>query len=823
MSSRGVKHPMLWVAVAFASGIVTARWLPVPLAPGLAGGLILALVALGAPAIRAWLIWPLLFVAGSLALSWQTAPLHPGDLRRQLGTQPLLAQVRGQVADSPSLRVAERAGRERLHTLAQVDVSAWRTNGGWQPAFGRVLVTTPGGIPPGFHAGTRVELQGVISPPPVASGPGLFDYREHLQWMGIHYQLRLRSTNDWQCLKGATQPDVPLCERFLDWAQATISRGLPQTDQALELLWAMTLGWKTGLRNEVVEPFMLTGTMHVFAISGLHIALLAAILLACLRAVRVPRLLCGLVVIPGLWFYTGATGWQSSAIRSALMTTVVVAGWSLRRPSNLLNSLMAAAFAILVWDPRQLFQPGFQLSFFVVLSLALLLPPVSRLVLKPLEPDPLLPASLIPTWKRRAQVPLRWLLASVATSLAAWVGSLPIIAWYFHLLTPVSLLANVVVVPLSSLALMCNLGSLLCGSWLAPCAVLFNHSAWFFMRCMMVFSEGCARLPLASFNLPAPHPAQILAWYLLVLAAVTGWIWRTDRRRYALPAAIVLCLVCVIPYLWPERDTRLFILPSQGSSAILVRQPGGTLLVDAGRAESYAFLVKPFLRAQGVNRLAAVAASHGDIRHVGGVLPASREFTTREVVTSRARSRSPVYRQLLAELERDPARWRQVGDGDQVAGWRVLHPGVRPLGGSADDHPLVLFRACGAPRVLLLSDLTQRGQNELLATHPNLRAEVVIAGLPSQGEALSPSLLEYLQPKLIVVQDDGHPSGNRAPLRLRQRLSQLGLPVYYTSDTAVLEIRFTATGPVALPTIPPTPDAEAVGTDREEDGPSSPD
>jgi len=123
----------------------------------------------------------------------------------------------------------------------------------------------------------------------------------------------------------------------------------------------------------------------------------------------------------------------------------------------------------------------------------------------------------------------------------------------------------------------------------------------------------------------------------------------------------------------------------------------------------------------------------------------------------------------------------------------------------------------------LLSDLTARGQNELLAAHPNLHAEVVIAGLPSQGEALSPGFLECLQPKLIVVQDDGHPSGSRAPLPLRERLSQSGIATYYTSDTAVLEIRLTAAGAVALPTIPQVPDAEAVGTDLQDDDPPGPD
>src|SRR5437763_1835275 len=114
---------------------------------------------------------------------------------------------------------------------------------------------------------------------------------------------------------------------------------------------------------------MRSGTMHIFAISGLHIALIAAILVGVLRLFMLPRSACALVVLPLIWAYTGITGWQASAIRSTIMTSVVVAGWLIHRPSNLLNSLAGAALIILIWDPQQLFRAGFQLSFLVALSL----------------------------------------------------------------------------------------------------------------------------------------------------------------------------------------------------------------------------------------------------------------------------------------------------------------------------------------------------------------------------------------------------------------------------------------------------------------------
>jgi competence protein ComEC len=115
----------------------------------------------------------------------------------------------------------------------------------------------------------------------------------------------------------------------------------------------MTLGWRTALTEDVSRSFVESGTMHVFAISGLHIALLAGVMVAMLRLCRVDRSIAGGVVVPALWFYVAATGWQPSAVRSAVMTTVVVGSWMLRRPGDGLNSLALAAVIILVADPGQ--------------------------------------------------------------------------------------------------------------------------------------------------------------------------------------------------------------------------------------------------------------------------------------------------------------------------------------------------------------------------------------------------------------------------------------------------------------------------------------
>jgi competence protein ComEC len=251
----------------------------------------------------------------------------------------------------------------------------------------------------------------------------------------------------------------------LNWSKRTLALGLPVEDEPLRLLWAMTLGWRTAFTGDISEPFLRAGTMHLFAIDGLRIALISGMLVALLRVLQISRAWCGCVAIPPIWFYTAATGWESSAIRASVMMTIVIGGWALKRPGDLINSLAAAAFIILLWEPRQLFEASFQLSFFVVLVIGLLTPPLNRISDRLLQPDPLLPDGLLPHWRRALIATLRLLARYGSLSFAAWVGSIPLSARYFHLFSPVSTPANIVAVPLGTLALMSNLGALVCGGW----------------------------------------------------------------------------------------------------------------------------------------------------------------------------------------------------------------------------------------------------------------------------------------------------------------------------------------------------------------------
>ena len=786
-----MKRPLVPVALCYAAGLLLAEAFQPPL-------LVLFIIAFALLACtlvwsraRFLLLWPLVALVAWTNLVSRTAIVSPYDLRQVAGDRAAYVTVRGTLSETPSLRVFERDEQESFRSVAEVSVI--RLNGGtnWQPAAGHIIVTTPGELARDFFSGQPVEITGVLSPPPRPVAAGLFDYRAYLARQGIYYQFKASSTNEWRVvLPGLTAP--PFTDRFLAWARRTLARGLPAPpdDEPLRLMWAMTLGWKTALTNEVNEPFMRSGTMHIFAISGLHIALIAGILVALLRVLQVSRTWCGVVVIPLIWFYTAATGWQPSAIRSTVMMTIIIGGWALRRPSDLLNSLAAAGFIILLWEPQQLFQASFQLSFFVVLSIALFMPPLENIRDRLMRVDPLLPPELLPRWQRVLRPALRWGLTCLATSLAAWLGSLPLTAYYFHLFSPVTLLANLVIVPLSSLALMSNLGSLICGGWLPWATELFNHSGWFWMWAMIQVSRWSTQLPGAFFYIPSPSFLTFVVYYGLLVGTLSGWLLVRQRRAWAVTGVLVIGALYGWRWHHARSEFEVTVLPLNGGHSVFANGPGRQedWLIDCGNSNAVEFVMKPFLRAQGVNRLPRLVLTHGDLRHIGGAEPINELFGVGEILTSSVPFRSSTYRRILAKLEHPPHHHTIINRGDETGVWRVLHPDPTQRFPQADDGALVLLGKFHQTRILLLSDLGRPGQESLMASGQDLRADIVVAGLPEQAEPVCDALLAAVEPKILIVADSEFPATKRASPRLCERLAARGIPVFYTRKSGAVTI-----------------------------------
>ncbi|HWF18333.1 MAG TPA: ComEC/Rec2 family competence protein, partial [Verrucomicrobiae bacterium] len=751
------KRPLIAVALFYVAGILLAQ-LPILLLPLFLIAFTLIVLFAFWTAARPALLCALIILAGWLNLAERTAVLSPYDLRKIVASREELASVRGKLIETPYHRVHEIKDNEIWSSMARMEVSAIRIGeSGWQPAHGSIVTSTKEFLPDQFFAGQIVEATGVLRK---ARGPvaeGLFDYGKFLEHQGIYHELDVKLVSDWKII--STPPRPPLADRFCAWARKTLALGLPEEDESVRLEWALSLGWKAALTDKVSEPFIKAATYHIFAVDGLRIAIISGIFLALFRVMHVPRAWCGLLTVPFLFFYAAMTGWPASAIRAIVMISVIFGGWALKRPSDLINSLFMAALVILVWEPRQLFQAGFQLSFFVVLCIILILPFFNSVGKLLLRTDPLLPEQLLTGWQKMWRIPARWIVDLFLASVAAWLGSIPLVVWYFHLVTPISGPANVFAVPLCALVLICNLASLFFAPWLTYLSVLFNNAGWFLMECIRATSGWSADWPGAYFYLPMPGFFTIALYYALLLTMLTGWLFTKKFRVRKIGSAILLIIIWCGLWLWERPAARLTVLPLNGGHAVYLQMPKGRedWLIDCGNESAATTIVKPFLQAHGVNRLSNFLLTHGEISYSGGAPLITEQFRPRNLYTSPVHFRSPSYREFESTASEQPDWRNPLQAGDQIGLFTVLYPApaCKTASPKASDNALILRGEIYGTRFLLLSDLGHLGQNALLnsaetnSTDRNfLQADIVIAGLPGfeDDEPLSDALLHAIQP-----------------------------------------------------------------------------
>lgn len=259
---------------------------------------------------------------------------------------------------------------------------------------------------------------------------------------------------------------------------------------------AIILGDRTQIPKHIQQIFVQTGTAHILAISGLHVGIVAFLVFLTVRLLPIGRKAWYLLTILFLLFYATLTGARPSVIRSTIMAVVFIGGFLFERDVEPINSLSLAALIILLVNPLHLYDIGFQLSFISVLSILCFFNLFLSCFLKHGE--------------KPQHKAVEFMLQSFCVSLSAWIGVAGLIAYYFHILTPVAVLANLVVIPMISVLVALGLALLLIGGLFPQAGFICASCIKFMLNLMAGCSYLFGQLPYSFiyFN-------RVIAWYCM--------------------------------------------------------------------------------------------------------------------------------------------------------------------------------------------------------------------------------------------------------------------------------------------------------------------
>ncbi len=710
--SAPVRRPLVGLVLLFISGMAAAR-----LAPGMpAGGFLAAAAVLvsGAVALRRTRgATPLLHGAVVLAGLAHAALSEPGrsalDLHRLL-TRPreqveVVVTVTGSPADMP------RDREDRVVRVFEGRVEAARhSSPGWRTADGAVRVRMeddPSRPPPSY--GDRWRMSAVCGVDPVRGGlvmdaaPGA--------------SVRLDT--------GGGNPLLAWCYARREASRRLLSRGVEDWPEGAGIVAALVLGYREDVPADLRESFMRTGTAHIFAISGLHVGILALAILAVLRTAGLSRPRWALGLIPLLTLYTLSTGAASSAVRALLMASAYWAAPLLRRRPDGPSALALAALAILAVRPDQLTDPGFLFSFAAVTGLIVLGPVIHRPLGAWIPPRGEDASATKPV--RAARAVARGGVGLVATSVAAWLVSTPLTAYFGNQVSPAALPGNLFVVPGSFLIVLTGCLSLVAGQVWGAAAEVFNHANAVFCAAMAALTGALFRVPGSHAFVQSP-PGWSLA---LIYGAMAGLLVLRGRPRAVLAGAVAVLIAAGIARAATEDRVRVILAPPDLAPAVLVDGPGGDdVLIDPGPAWKSTRTLR-WLRSLGVDRLGGLWLTAADAAHAG----AAPEILARVPVGEIRRTADPGRSRIVRGMtDAWAASGRRVeilvagGRGDLPGGaaWEVLHPDAHGAHARAADGAAVTRIGRGAQAVLFTGPASAPARRALSAGPLDPGATVVV-------------------------------------------------------------------------------------------------
>ncbi len=818
--------PMMVPALAVAAGVVADRFVM-----GWSVWTWVALTAVGASVaiVQAWAgtgrIVGLAILWAGLGGAWHHywwSTVAPDDLSRGVaaGSGPRPAWLRGVPVETPVYRPdASRPGGQGS-TRTVLAVTAVSDGLAWRPASGLVAAWI-GGDRTDLEPGRPVEIAGSLSPIDGPRNPGEHDPRDAWRAMGV----RLRVGTDgpggvWADPSGADWPWTYRLGRIRAWSHRTLLDGLDP--RVAPLAAALLLGRREGVDPDLNDAFARTGTTHLLAISGLHLQALACLILGVTRVLGVRRRPSFWLVILGSTAYALLVGLAPSVVRSLAMTLTACVAGLIDRPTRPAN-LLAIALLVTLWlNPAHLFDVGCQLSF---LAVAAILWGVSAVVdwlrRGPSNPLDRLERDYESGRQRSARQIGRWVVEGVTVSALVWLVALPMTGLRFHLTSPISIVLNLPLVPITTLAMLAAGLTLGLSAIWAPLAM---PTAWA-CRALLSATDWLVRWGAGQswghwFG-PGPGVGWTFAFYTtLGLAATASLNGRGTRTRRLAWGAFAGCSVAMLVVPWWPRPPALpeaEILAVGHGLAVVVRSGDGrALLYDAGRmGDPHAGrrLIAPALWARGVTRLDLVILSHADSDHYNALPDLLDRIPIAAVAVAPgfAGETNPGALKLL-ELVRArgiPMRTLSAGDtwtlGKDVQ-LSVLHPPARPRAGTTDNARSLVLTVESAGRWLMLTgDLEGVGLTDLTA-RPAPTIDAFLA--PHHGgRASNPIwLYDWAKPGLVVSSQSPPMPGASDALR---PVEARGIPVWRTWQRGAVRLRWTPTGLAAdgflnLPT-PPDP------------------
>ncbi|PKJ57045.1 DNA internalization-related competence protein ComEC/Rec2 [Bacillus sp. SN10] len=632
-----------------------------------------------------------------------------------------------------------------------------------------------------LHAGVSCVFEGERKEPQIARNFHGFNYRDYLYKQNIHFILE--ATYISECRKTS----LSLVQWILFLRQQAIL-GVTEMfpEQSGAFMNALVFGDRQQMTFEVEEQYQQFGLVHLLAISGSHIVLLMVIVYFILLRSGVTREIATVCLIFCIPLYMILAGASPSVIRASITGVLMLIAFICSIRLSSLDALSITAICMLIFDPYLVFNIGFQFSF--VGSFALLLS------------APLLLESGNGVIRN-----------SIYISLISQLVSTPILLYHFGYYSPYSILLNILYVPfLSLIVLPCSIVILICIPIIPFLAKSFANVLSIGLNLSNDLLSYCESLPFTRLNFGQTPILLVILYCVSIISVLMIWERRMSKGMMSISVGIFL-FISTCHYVYPyfrESGSVTFLDVGQGD-AILIRLPydqeiylidtGGTIRAnkEEWQRKKHEFSVGndiliPYLQKEGIKKIDKLIVTHGDADHIGAAQELLSNITVKEVVFGRKEQEAILEKVVKKQALEKEVKISEVGEGESwsvnEAEFFVLAPTGKER--SENNASIVLWAKLGGITWLFTGDLEEEGEKGLVATYPDLRADVLkVAHHGSNTSSITP-FLSAVQPNIAIISVGERNRYGHPHKEVIERFEKMGIEIWRTDKQGAISYVF---------------------------------
>ncbi|MCK4887327.1 MAG: DNA internalization-related competence protein ComEC/Rec2 [Planctomycetes bacterium] len=772
--------PLLLLASGLIAGILLQSFLPIPLIyPA-----ILTLITSMAAAIiysrkknsniTAFIITTALISSALLGMIRLAAFNHipNNSLANSITDKPKLVTIRGKILTEPRIRENKDWQFSDLTytdktTSFYLTATESQTDKGWEKTNTTIYVTISEPVTrltPGDHIEILCRLNRFSAP----TNPAQFDIKQYMVRKKVLLAAHVKSNSSITLLH---KKNKSLFYQFKNKVKTLVDIALIP-DNSLEsqntaLLEALLLGQRHNINSDVYLAFKKTGLLHFISLSGMHFGILVAMIWFLCKTAGLTKPARAMICIIVTSLFILAIPPRAPTIRAAIICWMFCLSFLISKTPNSFNSLSLSAIVLLLIKPTAIFNAGFQLSFTCVISILIFCCHFEMFLCVHLVDPFFNKLKKQNAFSRTSKRVIVCIIAMFTTGLSAWLGGAGILLYHFNGIQPLTTLWTVLVFPFVVLILIIGFAKIIIFFMLPTAAALLEKLLFLLTDIMIAFVKFIADLNLSVILIGKVSVLIILFYYTFILFAKYARLENFRLKKLICNISVILIITALTITKYHNthpKDFTLHILNTGHGQAILAQSPQGqNILFDCGSINYSNIgkkIVNPFLDNLGIATINTVIISHNDIDHINGICEVAKEKKINSVLTSQAFLEdiptSDTAKKLSNFLKTKNLQIKKFDDSFTLSE-NITIKKLWPTGKfctdktlSDNDRSVVSLIEYNSRKILLCGDITQKAQNQLILTYPQLKCDILIAPHHGSANTINYDFLKHISPEIII-------------------------------------------------------------------------